>query len=62
MDIPRVGSSEMQDHQDLYLKTPRPSMLKDYFDPKLHRVFQVHRRLKQVTAGFDVDEAWLPAF
>ena len=61
-ELELVGSEAVRDHPDQYLKTPRPSMLKDYFDPKLHRVFQVHRRLKQVTVGFDVDEASVPAF
>lgn len=57
-----VASSAIRRDPDLYLKHPRPSMLKDYFDPKLHRVFQVHRRLKQVTVKFEVDETYVPAF
>jgi hypothetical protein len=61
-ELDLVGSEAVRDHPNLYLKTPRPSMLKDYFDPKLHRVFQVHRRLKQITVSFDVDEASVPAF
>jgi len=61
-ELDLVGSDEVRDHPDLYLKAARPSMLKDYFDPKLHRIFQVHRRLKQVTVSFSVDEASVPAF
>ena len=57
-----VAASAIRRDPDLYLKHPRPSMLKDYFDPKLHRVFKVHRRLKQVTVSFDVDETYVPAF
>ncbi len=57
-----VASSPIRRNPDYYLKHPRPSMLKDYFDPKLHRVFQVHRRLKQVTVRFEVDEDYVPAF
>jgi len=60
-ELELVGSEDIRDHPDRYLKNPRPSMLKDYFDPKLHRVFQVHRRLKQITVSFDVDEASVPA-
>ncbi|HKS37122.1 MAG TPA: hypothetical protein VJW76_08035 [Verrucomicrobiae bacterium] len=56
-----VGSSAIRRDPDLYLKHPRPSMLKDYFDPKLHRVFQVHRRWKQVTVKYEVDETYVPA-
>jgi len=61
-ELALVGSSELRRHPDRYLKHPRPSMLKDYFDPKLHRVFPVHRRTKQITVGFDVDETYVPAF
>jgi len=61
-ELELVGSEAIREHPDLYLKNPRPSMLKDYFDPKLHRVFQVHRKLKQVTVSFNVDEASVPAF
>jgi hypothetical protein len=61
-ELELVGSSEVRRHPDRYLKHPRPSMLKDYFDPKLHRVFQIHRRSKQVTVKFEVDETYVPAF
>ena len=56
-----VGASEVVEDPDYYLKHPRPSMLKDYFNPKLHKVMPVHRRLRQVTVKFEVDEAYVPA-
>ena len=60
-ELDLVGSSAVRRHPDRYLKHPRPSMLKDYFNPQLHRVFPVHRRSKQVTAGFNVDETYIPS-
>jgi hypothetical protein len=57
-----VASSEVRRNPDDYLKHPRPSLLKDYFDPKLSKVFQVHRRMRQVTVKFEVDETYIPAF
>jgi hypothetical protein len=36
-------------------------MLKDYFDPRLHKVMPVHRRIRQITVKFQVDEAFIPA-
>jgi hypothetical protein len=56
-----VGSAQIRRNPDHYLKHPRPSMLKDYFDPKLHKRFQVQRRLRQITVKFEVDEAYVPA-
>src|SRR5205814_6774018 len=44
-----VASSDIRNNPDLYLKHPRPMMLRDYFLPKLHKVMPVHRRLRQVT-------------
>lgn len=56
-----VASSEVRRDPDLYLKHPRPSMLRDYFHPELHKVMPVHRRLRQITVKFQVDEAHVPA-
>jgi len=57
-----VAASEVADRPDYYLKHPRPSMLRDYFNPKLHTVMQVHRRMRQITVKFDVEESYVPAF
>jgi len=56
-----VAPSHVADNSDYYLKHPRPSMLKDYFDPRLHKVMAVHRQLRQITVKFEVDEAHVPA-
>jgi hypothetical protein len=55
-----VAASEVVDNSDYYLNHPRPSMLKDYFNPKLHKVMPVHRKLRQVTIKFEVEEANIP--
>jgi len=36
-------------------------MLRDYLNPQLHTVMKVHRRLRQVTIRFEVEEAYVPA-
>ena len=56
-----VACSDILDDPDFYLKHPRPSMLKDYFNPKLRKVMAAHRRVHQVTVRFEVDEAAVPA-
>ena len=55
-----VGSSALQRDPDLYLSSPRPPMLRDYFDPDLHKVMTVQQRLHQVTVSFDAEEGEIP--
>jgi hypothetical protein len=57
-----AAASEVVDKPDYYLKHPRPSMLKDYFNPKLHKVMPVHRQMRQVTIKFEVEQGSVPAF
>ena len=57
-----VASTEVVEDSEYYLKHPRPSMLRDYFNPKLHTVMPVHRRLRQVTVKFEIEENFVPAF
>ena len=57
-----AAASDVADNPDYYLKHPRPSMLKDYFNPKLHKVMPVHRQLRQVRIKFEVEESNVPAF
>jgi hypothetical protein len=59
-ELDLVASAEIRDDPDFYLKHPRPMMLKDYFHPKLRRVMPVHRRLRQVTVRFEVEEQSVP--
>ena len=56
-----IAASEVGENPDFFLKHPRPSMLKDYFNPQLHKVMPVHRRLRQVTVRFEVEENFVPA-
>ena len=55
-----ITSSSVRRDPDLYLKHVRPPMLKDYFNPRLHMVMPVHRRLRQVTVRFEVEEDFVP--
>lgn len=39
---------------DFYLKTARPPLLKDYFDPKIRKVHLVHKQMRMVEVNFEV--------
>ncbi|HLP18106.1 MAG TPA: hypothetical protein VK470_17745, partial [Bacteroidota bacterium] len=55
-----IASSDVTHDHQFYLDHPRPSMLKDYLDPRLRKVMNVHRRLRQVIVKFEIDEAFIP--
>ena len=60
-EVDAVAATEVRKNPDGYLKHPRPSMLTDYFDPALHLVMPVYRRLRQVTVRFEIEETAVPA-
>jgi len=60
-ELDAVASSDVLEAPDFYLQHPRPSMLRDYFNPQLHLVMPAHRRLHQVTVRFEVEENYVPA-
>jgi hypothetical protein len=60
-EIEVVGSHDLQENPDRYLKGPRPPLLKDYFDPKLRKVVSIPRKLRQVRITFAKEELDVPA-
>jgi hypothetical protein len=60
-ELKAIGSSDLHRNPDLYLSHPRPSVLRDYFDPKLRKVVAVHRRLRQVAVTFEAEQTDVPA-
>lgn len=60
-ELDLVASADLKREPDPYLRGPRPSMLKDYFDPQLRTVLTVHRMVRQVRVKFSVSEHYVPA-
>ncbi len=60
-ELDLVAAEKVRSDPDYYIKSPRPPMLKDYFDPKLRKVLPVRRRHRQVMVRFEVDEEFVPA-
>ena len=56
-----LACTAVTDAPNSFLKEPRPMMLKDYFDPRLRKILPVHRRTRQVTVKFEVDDGFVPA-
>lgn len=60
-ELKAFASSKVLRDPDLYLRHPRPPLLKDYFDPRLRRVVPVPRKTRQVRVTIRVEETYLPA-
>jgi len=60
-ELDLVAPSEVRHDPDFYLKHPRPTMLRDYFNPKLYKIMPVRRRLRQITVRFEVEDYSVPA-
>ena len=56
-----IASDGLKQSPDLYLKEPRPPLLKDYFDPKLRKLVTVPRKMRQVRISFGVESIDIPA-
>lgn len=60
-EIEMLGFGELQQNQDRYLKSPRPPLLKDYFDSALRKIVPVARKHRLVRVSFGVETSDIPA-
>ena len=51
-----VASQDVCEMPAFYFKAPRPPVLKDFFDPKLRKVFRTPRIVRAVEVSFEVRE------
>jgi hypothetical protein len=43
-----------------YLQSPRPPLLKDFFDPRICRLLPIRRRVRQIEVEFEVRDSLIP--
>jgi hypothetical protein len=60
-ELELVASGDFQRAPDRYLKTQRPPLLKDYFDPKLRKIVPVQRKNRLVRVQIAVEQVDVPA-
>jgi hypothetical protein len=60
-ELELVASGDFQRAPDRYLKTPRPPLLKDYFDLKLRKIVPVQRKNRLVRVQIGVEQSDVPA-
>jgi len=60
-ELDLVASAKVRRDPDLYLKNPRPPMLRDYFNPRLRRVTPARRQVREITVQYTIRESYVPA-
>lgn len=55
-ELSAIGDPEVVAHPELFLRSPRPPLLKDYFDPRLCKTIQTHIRERQIKVSFSLDK------
>jgi len=55
-----IGTQPLQQATDLYLKEPRPPVLKDYFDQKMRKIISLPPKARQVRISFGVEQNDMP--
>ena len=61
MDELDVLASSIVEEKDHYLDSPRPAMLKDYFNREICKIMKAHRQHRQITVKFEIEENNIPA-
>lgn len=56
-----VGPTDVRRDPNYFLKSPRPPMLKDYFNPRLRKIMAANRVHRQVKVQFTTSEHYVPA-
>jgi hypothetical protein len=59
-ELELLGADELNQRPDVYLKDPRPPLLKDYFDPQLRKLVVGRRVRTQVSVGFTGGPSLVP--
>lgn len=55
-----VAKAEVAERTEFYFRTQRPPLLKDFFDPRIRRVYPVRRTKRVIEVNFDVREFTVP--
>ena len=59
-EVGAAGGTAFRRNPDYYLRSPRPPVLKDYFDPELRKVVQLVPTARHVRVRFTIEEVDLP--
>src|SRR5437016_3275791 len=60
-ELELVAAGDLASSPDRYLKSARPPMLRDYFDPALRKIVPVYRKNRVVRIQFAVEQTDIPA-
>ena len=55
-----AATQKVVDEPAFYFKAARPPLIKDFFDPRIRKVFPVRRMEKMIEVNFEIKEYDLP--
>jgi hypothetical protein len=56
-----IAGGDVSEHPDLYFSVPRPPMFRDFFDPRLCKMVDVRRQVRQMKITIGVETVDAPA-
>lgn len=59
-EMPYAGASEIEEFADFYFESPRPPLLRDFFDPDLTRVFRTPRLRRRIQVSYETASHRVP--
>jgi hypothetical protein len=59
-ELELIGHKEINQRAELYLRNPRPPLLKDYFDERLRRIVPVARARRLIRIQLRIDQSDVP--
>lgn len=59
-DLEIVLEGRLAEDAEFYFESARPPILKDFFDPRIRKVWPTHRRVRIIEVNFDVKDFLVP--
>ena len=59
-ELELTAKAVVVEHPDFYLKTARPPLLKDFFDPKIRKILPTRKLVRMIEVNFEVKDYLLP--
>jgi hypothetical protein len=59
-ELSLVAGADLQQEPDAYFESPRPPLLRDYFDPKLYRITWLPPKSRHVQVHFSIRVVDMP--
>jgi hypothetical protein len=60
-ELELAAKATVAEDPEFYFHTARPPLLKDFFDPKIGKVFRTHKQVRMIEVNYEVRDFTVPA-